>query len=98
MSAQDECKGNKQGRRMHALRECFHRALKIALSCPTWEVQHFFRKEYTLVSLCGSIAAAVQEFSANFETLPDHYVASLFDLLQQVWGLHNQPCCHAARV
>ena len=28
----------KEGRRLRALRECFHRALKLALDCPTWEV------------------------------------------------------------
>ncbi|KAA6426727.1 MAG: hypothetical protein FRX49_03052 [Trebouxia sp. A1-2] len=29
--------GEKEGRRLRALRECFHRALKLALECPAWE-------------------------------------------------------------
>lgn len=27
----------KEGRRLRALRKCFHRALRLALDCPTWE-------------------------------------------------------------
>lgn len=29
----------KEDRRLRALRACFHRALRLALDCPTWEVR-----------------------------------------------------------
>lgn len=35
---QSALNADKEGRRLRALRECFHRALKLALDCPTWEV------------------------------------------------------------
>lgn len=33
-----DLRAEKEGRRLRALRECFHRALKLALECPAWEV------------------------------------------------------------
>lgn len=32
-----DLRAEKEGRRLRALRECFHRALKLALECPAWE-------------------------------------------------------------
>ena len=73
----------KEGRRLRALRECFHRALRLALDCPTWEVN--IDEPASNQSLCVAlITLYAQEFAACFKGLPEHYTVALFDLYQQV--------------
>ena len=38
MAADPQRMADKEGRRLRALRECLHRALKLALACPSWNV------------------------------------------------------------
>lgn len=87
MELQVEHNGDKRGRRLHAMRECFHRALKIALSCPTWEVRELSVLRTTPGTqnvFSNKVATSMQEFETHFDNLPEHYVAGLFDLIQQV--------------
>lgn len=78
--------GEKEGRRLRALRECFHRALKLALECPAWEVgkRPPDSARCTSTSLALSADSDLQEFAACFTDLPEHYTVALFDLYQQV--------------
>lgn len=82
-SALVDHKIEKEGSRLRALRECFHRALRLALDCPTWEVN--IHQPAPNQSLCVALTTLnVQEFAACFKDLPEHYTVALFDLYQQV--------------
>ena len=81
MEVQVGGQAEKQGRRLRALRECFHRVLKIAFSCPSWEVRPRLQGR---LSWIRNDRLAMQEFRGNFPDLPETYVAALFDLFQQV--------------
>jgi len=84
-----DLRAEKEGRRLRALRECFHRALKLALECPAWEVgkrppgnARCRSKSLALSAL--DLDLDLQEFAACFTDLPEHYTVALFDLYQQV--------------
>ena len=84
-----DLRGEKEGRRLRALRECFHRALKLALGCPAWEVgkrppDKAERRSTSLALSALDFDLDLQEFAACFTDLPEHYTVALFDLYQQV--------------
>ena len=84
-----DLRGEKEGRRLRALRECFHRALKLALECPAWEVgkrpPDSARCRSTSLALSAlDLDLDLQELAACFTDLPEHYTVALFDLYQQV--------------
>ena len=39
MDSEPQRVSQKEGRRLRALRACFHRALRLALDCSAWEVR-----------------------------------------------------------
>lgn len=80
---QSALNADKEGRRLRALRECFHRALKLALDCPTWEVG-ILTQVAELMVIGTLIIVELQEFTVCFKGLPEHYTVALYDLYQQV--------------
>ncbi len=84
-----DLRAEKEGRRLRALRECFHRALKLALECPAWEVGkrppgNARCRSTSLALSAHDLDLDLQEFAACFTDLPEHYTVALFDLYQQV--------------
>lgn len=83
MDPEPERAPEKEGRRLRALRACFHRALRLALVCPKWEVGTFWlaKDSSTYTAL---IKPCTQDFASCFKELPEQYIMALYDLYQQV--------------
>ena len=96
MDAEPQRAPEKEGRRLRALRACFHRALRLALDCPMWEVRTSWHAgAYSWAAL---ITLCPQDFAVHFKDLPEHYTMALFDLYQQVdtTNIAQTPWCQDA--